>query len=314
MRIPVIAGLAVIAGAAYFGARKLAVRETLDWEAVEKPGKLIDVDAYRVHYVEAGSGPAILMLHGFGGTTASYREMISRLARDHRCIAVDLKGFGYSERDATTGLSHTDQVAMLVSLLDRLGVDRAVVIGHSMGGAVAQRFGATHPERVEALVLAATVPADRRMGRSAIRVAGAFRPVLTLLEGFAARALLRSSFHDPSLLTPELRDMYLRPAHIRGSRDGLMKMIADSAERDEPVDLSRLTMPVLILAAAHDRIGTLAMAQAIRERIPHARLVVIERAAHLLLEERPDDCVNAIRDFLRDAASAPDEVTAVSVS
>jgi pimeloyl-ACP methyl ester carboxylesterase len=126
---------------------------------------------------------------------------------------------------------------------------------------------------------------------------------LPLLEGFAARALLRSSFHDPSLLTPALRQMYLRPAHIRGSREGLMKMMADSAERDEPVDLSRLTMPVLILAAAHDHIAPLSMAQHIRDRIPHARLVVIERAAHLLLEERPDECVKAVREFLSEVPS-----------
>lgn len=314
MRTPVIAGLAVVAGAAYVGARKLAIHETLDWEAVEKPGRLIDVDGYRVHYVEAGRGSAILMLHGFGGTTASYREVIPRLARDHRCIAVDLKGFGYSERDATTGLSHTDQVAMLGGLLDRLGIECAVVIGHSMGGAVAQRFAVTHPERVEALVLAASVAADRRLGRGAGRAVGAVRPFLPVLEGIAARGLLRGSFYDRSLLTPELKEIYLRPAHIRGSRAGLAKMIRDSAERDGLIDLSRLTMPVLLLAAGQDHVVPLSAALRIRESVPHARLVVIERAAHLLLEERPDDCANAIRDFLGDAAAQGQARAAAVVS
>ena len=301
MRLPLLASLIAVAGAAGFIAvRRLAVRETLDWEAVEKPGSLIDIDGYKVHYVEAGTGPAILMLHGFGGTTASYRKLVPLLSNDHRCVAVDLKGFGYSERDATTGLSHTDQVEMLTKLLEQLGIERASVIGHSMGGAIAQRLAASHPDRVDALILAASMPADRRMGRGAVRGAGLLRPFLPLLEGIAARALLRGSFHDESLMRQDLIEMYLRPAHIRGSRAGLAKMIRDGALRDEPVDMSRLSMPVLILAAAHDRISPLSMAQRLREVLPHARLVVIERAAHLLLEERPDECASAIREFLGD--------------
>lgn len=301
MRLPLITGLFALAGiVGLVAARRFAVQETLDWETVDKPGTLADIDSYSVHYVEAGSGPPILMLHGFGGTTASYRKLIPLLSAEHRCIAVDLKGFGYSERDADTGLSHTDQVEMLIGLLNQLGIARAVVIGHSMGGAIAQRFAATFPGRTDALILAASAPADRRIGRRAVRMASLFRPALPILEGFAARALLRGSFHDPSLLTPEIEEMYLRPAHVRGSRAGLMKMIEDGAQRDGPVEMERLSMPVLVLVAAHDRIAPLSMAQRIREAVPHARLYVVERAAHLLLEERPEECAKAISHFLGD--------------
>jgi pimeloyl-ACP methyl ester carboxylesterase len=121
-----------------------------------------------------------------------------------------------------------------------------------------------------------------------------------VLAGFAANRLLDASFYDTSHLTDDLRQEYLRPARLKGSMDGLLRMVRD-ARSDAEVDLSRITMPVLLLFAAHDRVAPLAMAQQLRQRIPHARLTVIERAAHLLLEERPDECNRAIADFLREA-------------
>jgi pimeloyl-ACP methyl ester carboxylesterase len=282
--------------------RRARLREDLDWHDIEKPGRIVDIDGYGVHVVEQGAGPALLLVHGFGGQTFQYRHQLPYFARDHRVIAVDLKGFGYSERDADTGLSHTDQVAMLRALLDRLGVERAAVVGHSMGGAVAQRFAATHSAMVDALVLAASMPVDRRPRRA--MVPGALlRPALPLLAPLAASRLLAASFYDAAHLTDDVREEYLRPARLRGSMDGLARMMRD-ARLDAPVDLARVTMPVLLLYGAHDPVAPLSTAQYIRERIPHARLTVIERAAHLLLEERPDECNRAISDFLREALGA----------
>jgi pimeloyl-ACP methyl ester carboxylesterase len=283
-------------------------REDLDWHTIEKPGRIIDIDGYGVHVVEQGAGPAMLLVHGFGGQTFQYRHQLPHFARDHRTIAVDLKGFGYSERNAAVDLSHSAQVHMLAALLERLGVERCVVVGHSMGGAVAQRFAATHPEKVDALVLAASMPVDLRRGG---RAAPAFlmRPLMSLLAPVVASRLLAAGYYDPSTLTDEVRDEYMRPGRIKGSLDGLMKMMRDAAS-DPPVDMTRITAPVMLLYAAHDRIATLAMAQRIRARIPHARLVVIERAAHMLLEERPDECNRAIRDFLRESSSVGARVEA----
>jgi pimeloyl-ACP methyl ester carboxylesterase len=85
--------------------------------------------------------------------------------------------------------------------------------------------------------------------------------------------------------------------------DGLMRMMRD-VRADQPVDLARITMPVLLLFGAHDPVAPLGMAKQIRQSISHARLTVIERAAHLLLEEQPDACNRAITDFLREAVPA----------
>jgi pimeloyl-ACP methyl ester carboxylesterase len=293
-------GIAAAAGAVAL--RRLGLRETLDWDDVPKPGHLIDIDGYRVHYVEQGTGPAMVLVHGFGGQTANYAELTPLLAAGHRVIAVDLKGFGYSERDARAGLSASDQVAMLRQLLERLSVGRAVFVGHSMGGGIVQRFAATYPDSVEALVLLASVSGEERMPGH-LPPAGLLRPALPLFANLVATRLLDGCFCDRSILTAELREEYVRPARIRGSMDGLLAMARD-ARRDPPLDVAAITMPVLLLCGAEDRIVPLSVAERIRQRTPQARLVVIERAAHMLLVERPRDCADAIEAFLREGAPA----------
>jgi pimeloyl-ACP methyl ester carboxylesterase len=289
----------VVAGALLVG-RRAGLKEDLTWEEVDKPGRVVDIDAYGVHYVERGEGRPIVLIHGFGGHTYHYRRMIDVLAREHRVVAVDLKGFGYSERDANAGLSQTDQVRMLRTLLERLRVERAVFIGHSMGGAIVQRYVATYPEQAEAVALiASVVVSGERFRRLPVLPAPLMRPVLPLLSRIAASRLLAASFYDPAYLTDEIRSEYLRPARLKGSMDGLMAMMRDS-RNDGPIDASRITAPALIIAAAQDRIVPLLAAQRIRETIPHARLVVIDRAGHGLIDERAPECSRAILDFLRE--------------
>jgi pimeloyl-ACP methyl ester carboxylesterase len=290
---------ASVAGAAYVLTRRSPLRPELDWESVEKPGRIIDVDGYGVHCVEQGSGPAIVLVHGFGGSTYSYRRLAPILAERHRTIAVDLKGYGYSQRDPHTGLSHTDQVTMLRSLLREMDVRNAVLVGHSMGGAVVQRFAATYPEMVDALVLAASVAGDERY-RRAVPPPILVKPMAPIIAALVSRRLLALSFFDPTLLTDELRDAYLRPIRLRGTLDGILRSGREAA-RDPAFDRSRITMPVLLLNGAHDRVVPLRTAQHLRALMPQARLVVIERAAHLLLEEQPEACAQAIEDFLREA-------------
>ncbi|HEY8172598.1 MAG TPA: alpha/beta hydrolase [Dehalococcoidia bacterium] len=288
------------------GRRRLRLNEDLEWASLDKPGKVIDIDGYGVHHVEQGTGPAIVLIHGFGGHTYHYRRMIPSLAREHRVIAVDLKGFGYSERDANAGLSHEDQVAMLKKLLRRLDVDRALFVGHSMGGAVVQRLAAHHPEMVDGLVLIASVSGGAEEARIRRRMklppAPIARRIIPYFGKFAASRLLGASFYDSAYLSDDIRAEYLRPGRIKGSMDGLLAMMRDGAH-DPDIDQSKITMPVLIVNGAQDRIVPLSMAQKIRKRIPQARLVVIEHAKHAVVDERAEECSRAILDFLRDSAS-----------
>ena len=298
----------LFAGAAAAGAlmlvRRVGIREDLDWNTIDKPGQVMDIDGYGVHYTDDGAGPAMVLIHGFGGQTYSYRHLIPLFARGHRVVAVDLKGYGYSERNAHAGFSGTAQVAMLKGLLDKLGITHAVFVGHSMGGGVAQRFAVTHPEMVDALILAASVSGADRAGRRALPPGPLVKLVVPVLAKVAASRMLRGSFYDPAMLTDDVRDEYMRPVRIKGSMDGLMAIMRDGAD-DAPVEMERIKQPVLLLYGAHDKLVPVSVGRQIQERIPHARMVVVEKAGHLLLEEQPQECASAILDFLREAGVAP---------
>ena len=289
--------------------RRFTLVEDLRWEDVSKPGRLVDIDGYRVHVVERGQGPALLLIHGFGAQTYSFRAVTPLLSKDFRCIAVDLKGYGYSERTTKTDLSRTGQVRMLRKLLDELGVKSAVVLGHSMGGGIAQRFAATHPEMTRALIIAASVLGDEHAPTWAMP-RWLFRPLMPLMAKLTASRLIQLAYEDRSVLTPEVRAEYLRPAHIVGSRDGLMAgMHATSA--DPKFDRRRLTMPILLLEGECDRVIRRRVTNELSRRLPQAKRVVVEGAGHQLFEERPTECVEAIRRFLATTGVYERDSTAV---
>ncbi|HYM15930.1 MAG TPA: alpha/beta hydrolase [Dehalococcoidia bacterium] len=294
----------------------------------------MDVDGYAVHCIEEGAGPPIVLVHGFGGSTFTYREVIPLLARHHRVIAFDLKGCGYSAR-GDTGLSHGDQVAMIHGLFDVLGVEQCTLVGHSMGGAVVQRFAATYPQRVDALVLAASATGDERLAQHLARglpQAVAVTPVVIMLEALTSavshavrqstllsRALGSASYlrlvsarlvrlwsYDASALTEDVIEGYARPMRIRGTLAATLRSVSD-ATRDAPINRSQITMPVLLLFAPDDDVAPLSSAAQLQAALPRAQLRVIAGAAHLLLEERPAECAQAIEKFVQDEVTSHGE-------
>ncbi len=278
-------------------------REVIDWEDADKPGRIVDVDGLGVHVVEAGRGPAVILIHGFGGHTFSFRYLIPALAREHRVIALDLKGFGYTER-VDTDYSQTAQARLVVGLMDALGVEKASLVGHSMGGGVAMRVASTWPQRVESVVLAGSVSGDRLPVFVIPFVTRALLPIFARLLG---RRLFRRSYYDRALATDAVREEYQKPARIRGSLDGLLQMMRHS-RRDRLIDFERIAQPVLILWAAGERVLPGLILRRLRRRLPHAEVVMIERAGHLLLEERPEECHATIRRFLGRAGPSPEVV------
>jgi pimeloyl-ACP methyl ester carboxylesterase len=154
------------------------------------------------------------------------------------------------------------------------------------------------------------VTGDERFGRRGAVPSWIMRPMLPLLGALASSRLLQMMYYDRSKITDDVRAEYLRPARIKGSMDGLLAIMRDRAG-DTPIDDARITMPVLLLNGAHDAVVPLNAAQRLRERIPHARLVVVEEAAHGLLEEQPEACFEAIDRFLRESGVKQAEPTAV---
>lgn len=142
---------------AVFGLALFTWRTARRIEAFLPPkGRFVDVPGARLHVRESGSGPAILLVHGLGGQTAHFDYGVADyLARNHRVVVVDRPGSGHSTRDASAPADVSTQATSLAALIERLGLERPTVAGHSLGGAIALTLALEHPARVGALALVA---------------------------------------------------------------------------------------------------------------------------------------------------------------
>ena len=288
----------------------VAWKRRAPWQAPLPEGIIRDVAGAKVHYIDEGSGPAVILIHGFAGSTFSWRFVIPDLAKAHRVIAVDLPGFGFSDRGLEVDYSHTGQAERIVALMDLLGIQGATLIGHSMGGAIAQRVAASHPERVERLVLVAAVSAAQppdvaRRGRAA-------GPMFTLV-GVAQRSpramyavgrrALRRMVHDAEYATEEVMRGYIDPLLIPGTVAAVRKMTAATGE-EAPADLSGISVPTLVLSGASDRLIPPEKELELAQAISGARYLVIPEAGHLLAEERPEAFLEEVLAFLHEPVTA----------
>jgi len=276
-------------------------REDIDWRDAKAPGRIATIDGIGVHYVEYGNGPPVVLIHGFAGHTFSFRHLIPDLARDHRVFAFDLKGFGYSERPASSDYSLGAQARLVVRLMDTLGIANAALVGHSMGGEVAMRVAAGWPERVERIVLAASISGERVPTLPLLPI---FRSIFRLFARLFGQRLFKRMFDDPKHATRDVLEAYRAPSRIRRSADAAFNVVRH-ARRDKTVDFKRITQPVLILWASHDRIVPRWVLGRLRKRLPQAGVIHIAQSGHLLLEEQPEACNAAIRSFITGVRQEP---------
>ncbi len=280
------------------GKRRVAAFETLS-EGDVRSGHVARLSDADLHYVDRGSGPPLLLIHGLGASLFTFRKNVDDLAQRFRVIAVDLGGFGGSSRELAD-YSQTVHARRLVELLDRLGIDRASVLGHSMGGSIAMRLAATYPARVERLVLVAPAsPDDMRRAAWLTSLLAPLFPLAALVY-YTRRVrerTLRTAFHDPSRMDEEVFQSYWRPARVRGHLRALSRLMADR-RRDLPVDLSAIQAPALILWGASDTWLRPSRGEALRRSIPDSRLVVVPEAGHLLPEEQSVVFSRLVTEFL----------------
>lgn len=294
------ASLAVLRGYAEVALRR---HETLDRAQLELPGRLVEVEGLRVHVQEAGQGEPLLLLHGLGAWSYSFRHNVPALAQRHRVLALDLPGFGFSDRPADGDYTVGGQARAVTAFMDALELPAATVLGHSMGGAVALHLAAAEPERVQRLILvdSATTELGSWWRRPLTGLALPFFSIgfaLGVLQRPVHRFLLSTGVCDPSGLTDEALDNYVLPTRLPGTRRVLPRVLWHLQLQGLP-ELSRVRQPTLILWGSHDRWLLPRAGRWLKARLPHAELVVVEQAGHLPLEERPAESNRLLLEWLR---------------
>jgi len=297
---------AAVGGLWAYSRREVRRYESLDLSEVEKPGRTVSIDGVGVHYLEAGEGPALVLIHGLGASTFTFQRVVPELARRFRVVALDLKGFGFSDRpDGDYTL--TAQADLVRQLMDRLGIEKASVLGHSMGGAVAMRLALAHPERVERLILASSA-SDLELGRRIWGAAllGRLLPLVapfTLHNRRFRELSLKSGFYETDRCTEQIIEGYMMPGRVRGYLRALGNTMAHW-RRDPRLRPADITHPTLVLWGEADRWLPPSRGERLHRLISGSRLEVIKGGGHLFLQEQPESSLRLIEDFLSEKESA----------
>ncbi|HEV2845713.1 MAG TPA: alpha/beta hydrolase [Thermoanaerobaculia bacterium] len=255
-------------------------------------------------YVErtGDGGDPIVLIHGFGGSVYSWRKVVPALAEKHQVVAIDLSGFGYTQRPGSPGsYTREAQGRLVLAVLDALGIERAHIFGHSYGGGLTLSLAARHPERFLSMVLvdssAPTYSDDRRNRVAGIRpLATVFLRSVALRPSMIRRALLRS-YYDDSQVTPELVRAYLDRLRIEGVADAYQGLTAP-ARPGERVELEKIDVPALVVWGAQDELISLESGRRAAARMPRSEFVVIDECGHLPMEEKPEELLRVVLPFL----------------
>lgn len=258
------------------------------------------VDDFDMHYAEAGSGPPLVLVHGLGGSHLDWEHQIGHFAQHYRVIAPDLRGFGASGHGRR--LFTIRRLARdVATLLAALGVERFALVGHSMGGAIAQQLALDGGGRVERLVVANSMPMFRPQTLRHHLEFG-YRWLVMGLLGPARLSRIGATRMYPGRDQAEAR----RKSIARGARNtryAYLSALAALGRWSVLPRLGQLRMPVLVIGAEHDfftREETVRFAHA----LPCARLHIVAGAHHALPAERPEIFNELVGRFLR-ARAAP---------
>ena len=266
------------------------------------------VDGVRVHYQEAGDESAlpIILIHGFISSNLIWSHVLKPLAdAGFRAIAPDLPGYGYSDKPADAQYTIDEQARAVIGLMDRLEIDKAVIVGASYGGAVASMIALDYPERVKKLILVGAVTNDDAKQKLLLRIS-----CLPLIGDVATPLFLGSRW----ILRKRMQDMYRRLGrpinekmvaarhHLLATSNTHRAMIRTarrwSANRIER-EASLIRQPTLLVWGDDDDHIPIENALRMRDTLPNARLIVFRNCGHLPPAEQPEKFVDVVTQFER---------------
>jgi pimeloyl-ACP methyl ester carboxylesterase len=312
VRKAVRAGLAVAAlGASALaadyvlaGRKRLREWETLSCGDADDGGFVTLSDGAQMHYLARGeSGDPVILIHGLMSSAHEWRKNIDALAQAHRVYAIDLVGFGFSSRVSGPCYSLRYFAQTVREFMEAQGLARASLVGHSLGGAVALQFAYDYPARTDRLVLLAPgiyLVKYVEPVRYAARVPYLPRTLMSLVvcNPRAQRVSLRNALGHAGHIDEETLSFRVRATRVRGTVDALLAMATSPHASDMRLRVGDIQAPALVIWGDGDLVVPLRHGKRLVRELPHAELVILERAGHLPNEQFPETVNRAMTDFL----------------
>jgi haloalkane dehalogenase len=273
-----------------------------------------DTGAGRMHYLDEGSGEAIVFVHGTPTWSFLWRHLITDLRRDWRCVAPDHLGFGLSDKPRDADYTPEAHARNLERLITSLGLRNVTLVVHDFGGPIGLAWALRNTENVSRVVLMNTwlwSNAGNKLVEAASRLLGGpiGRFLYTRLN-FSPRVLLKKAFADRSKLTPEVHRHYLAPFSKPAERLApgiLARELTGSNDWYDSLWQQREKLqdkPMLILWGMADKLIGTAQLQRWQAAFPGAGVVPLEGVGHFVAEEAPEQVIRHMREFLRGGTPA----------
>lgn len=280
--------------------------DRIDWNPSLSP-QTIEINGHTIFFAVKGEGKPVILLHGFGAAMWVWEKQIEALSKDHRVYVLDLIGHGFSDRPKIPYRLET-YIQFLKDFMDGVGVERAILVGNSMGGGLAWAMAALYPERVDKLILINSMPSDvlDQVRNESFRALVAIKdiPLLPYLviasrNRKSVKWILQWCVSDIKLITPEILDRQYRISNIKGTTWVLYSTFKNAEDAKKLKGyLSSVLQPTLLIWGERDLLFPIPIAESLQQAIPGSKLQVIEKGGHMPMWEAPDEVNRAIVDFL----------------
>ncbi|HJV47157.1 MAG TPA: alpha/beta hydrolase [Bacillota bacterium] len=268
-------------------------------------GHYMNIEGVRIHYLQKGEGQPVILIHGLGAYSYTWRYNFDELAHDFKVYALDLKGFGLSDKPKKTGYSIDDHVKLVQKFIEKIEEKPVHLVGSSMGGEIGLRICLDSPELIDKLVLIGSSGYRDRIPWY-YRVLG-YLPYNQWVKRYIQKKYLKEellaqvvkdAFYDPEKLKPQEIKNYIYPVFLTGFEEAYLSLFRKFDFGKRLNEYSAIQHQALILAGENDRVIPLQHLQRLNQDLSNSTLVTLKKAGHFLHEERPEVVNQLIHQFL----------------
>jgi pimeloyl-ACP methyl ester carboxylesterase len=282
----------------------LIVSETF----ADSDSKFVDVLNIKIHYKDFGTGNiTFLLIHGFGAGTFSFDPIMDDLSKYGRVVALDLPGFGLSERPSNNigGINpyiRSGQVEVLRAFIEKLDLNNIILVGHSMGGSIAFIYASKYPERIKAVILEA--PAVFNEGSDTLllkflrtKVGKFLFPLLVKPLTYSLEKLIYKAYYDKTIITEELKKKYKRALLVKDWEKGLYYLITASNYVNYDELIQNYHIKTLIIVGSKDEIVPKEKVLSFASKLKEVEIIEIDNCGHIPHEEKLKEFLDSIIYF-----------------
>jgi pimeloyl-ACP methyl ester carboxylesterase len=266
-----------------------------------KDATYLVVDGVRVRYLDTGptDAPAVVLLHGFASSLETWDPVVAPLAKTHRVLALDLKGFGWTDRPPGD-YSPAAQARLVLALMDARGIEQAAIVGHSWGSSVALAVALAAPQRITRLALYDAWVFEEQLPAFFLwaRAPGVGETLFALWYDQRPDERMALAFYDQDLVNEPLVDAVARALDRPGTLAAALAAVRGQRYADVEARYRTIDKPALLLWGREDRVTPVRFGERLARELPHADLIVFPRCGHFPMIEATGASTDALVKFL----------------